>query len=102
MYWPPWRRLAGLFQDPRDAVVSGRDFDWSDDQRHSRIAIVDSQVARRLFPSGAVGKRVRFGVQSEFQDLEIVGVARGARLIDLRDADQRVIYVPCTQHPELR
>ena len=82
-------------------LVSGRDFEWSDDQRHSPIAIVDSQTARRLFPSGgAIGKRVRFGVQPEFQDLEIVGVARTARMVDLRDRNQHVIYVPYSQHPQ--
>jgi predicted permease len=90
----------GFFKTLAIPLVSGRDFDWNDDPRHSRIAIVDSRTAHRFFPSGAVGKRVRFGVQSEFQDLEIVGVARAARLVDLRDADRRVIYVPCTQHPD--
>jgi len=39
-------------------------------------------------------------VQPEFQDLEIAGVVRDARLIDLRDQNQRVIYVPCLQHPQ--
>jgi predicted permease len=91
----------GFFRTLAMPVVSGRDFDWNDDQRHASVAILDSQMARRLFPSGgAVGKRVRFGVQSMFQDLEIVGIVRGARLIDLRDQDQPVIYVPCTQHGE--
>jgi predicted permease len=91
----------GFFKTLGIPVVSGRDFEWSDDQRHSAIAIADSQMARRLFPSGnAIGKRVRFGVQSEFQNLEIVGVVRGARLIDLRDGDRLVIYVPCPQHPQ--
>jgi predicted permease len=91
----------GFFKTLAMPVVSGRDFDWNDDQRHSPIAIVDSQVARRLFPAGdAIGKRVRFGVQPMFQNLEIVGVVRAARLIDLRDPDQRVIYVPCTQQSQ--
>jgi putative ABC transport system permease protein len=91
----------GFFNTLAIPVVSGRGFDWSDDQRHPPIAIVDSETARRLFPSGgAIGKRVRFGVQPEFQDLEIVGVVRAARLINLRDRDQRVIYVPCPQHPQ--
>ena len=91
----------GFFKTLAIPLVSGRDFDWSDDQRHSSVAIVDSPTARRLFPSGsAVGRHVRFGVQPAFQDLEIVGVARGARLIDPRDGNQHVIYVPYTQHPQ--
>jgi predicted permease len=89
----------GFFKTLAIPLISGRDFDWSDDQQHPPVAIVDSQMARRLFPSGgAVGKRVRFGVQPMFQDLEIVGVVRAARLIDLRDPSQYVIYVPCPQY----
>jgi len=91
----------GFFKTLAIPLVSGRDFDWTDDSRHTPVAIVDSQTARRLFPSGsAIGKRVRFGVQPEFQDIEIAGVVRDARLIDLRDANQRVIYVPFPQHPQ--
>jgi len=91
----------GFFKTLAIPLVSGRDFEWSDGQRHSPIAMVDSETARRLFPSGgAIGQRVRFGVQPEFQDLEIVGVARAARLIDLRDPSQRVFYIPFAQHPE--
>jgi predicted permease len=91
----------GFFKTLAIPLVSGRDFDWNDDPRHAVIAIVDSQTARRLFPAGgAVGQRVRFGVQSEFQDLEIVGVVRSARLVDLRDPNQPVIYVPSPQHPQ--
>ncbi len=91
----------GFFKTVAIPVVSGRDFDWTDDQHHASVAIIDSQMARRLFPSGgAVGKRVRFGVQSMFQDLDIVGIVRSARLIDLRDQYQPLIYVPCTQHGE--
>jgi ABC-type antimicrobial peptide transport system permease subunit len=42
--------------------------------------------------------RVRFGVQPEFQQLEIIGVARSARLVSVR-SDDAVIYVPVSQHP---
>jgi len=91
----------GFFKTLAIPLVSGRDFDWNDDQRHAAIAIVDSLTAHRLFPSGgAVGQRVRYGVQLEFQDLEIVGVVRSARLIDLRDPNRPVIYVPSPQHPQ--
>ena len=92
----------GFFKTLAIPLVSGRDFDWSDDHRHAPIAIVDTQTASRLFPSGgAIGKRVRFGVQPMFQDLEIVGVVRAARLIDLRAPNQCVIYVPCTQYGDM-
>jgi predicted permease len=81
-------------------IVSGRGFDWSDDEQHPRVAIIDSNLARQLAPAGEVlGTRVRFGVQPDFQQLQVVGVVRSARLIDLRDANAPIIYIPSPQQP---
>jgi predicted permease len=82
-------------------IVAGRNFEWADDSQHPRVAIVDSNLARRLAPSGdLLGTRVRFGVLPDFQQLQIVGIARSARLIDLRDPNALVIYIPSSQQPE--
>jgi ABC-type antimicrobial peptide transport system permease subunit len=43
--------------------------------------------------------RVNFGVQPDLHNLQIVGVAGTARLIDLRNPDAPIIYVPSSQHP---
>jgi ABC-type antimicrobial peptide transport system permease subunit len=56
-------------------------------------------VARRLFPSGDIaGTRIRFGVQPDLQNLEVVGVAGIARINNLREANIPVIYVPSLQY----
>lgn len=89
-----------FFQTLGIPMISGRNFDWSDDEQHPRVAIIDSNLARRLLPSGDIlGTRVRFGVQPELQELQVVGVARSARLINLRDPNALIIYVPSPQHP---
>jgi predicted permease len=89
MVSPGFLRTLGI------RLVLGRDFDWADDERHPRVAIVSSSLARRLFPSGnAIGQRIRFGFMPELQNLEVVGIASTARLFDLRDAAAPVIYVP--------
>jgi predicted permease len=91
---PDFFRTLGI------TMVSGRDFDWNDDQQHPHVAIIDSNLARKLAPSADIlGTRVRFGVQPYFQQLQVVGVARNARLIDLRDPNAMVIYIPSTQLP---
>jgi hypothetical protein len=80
-------------------LVHGRDFDWKDDDRHPPVAIVNRNLAERLFPKGqAIGQRVRFGVIPDFQSLEIVGVADNARVFDLRDPSAYVLYFPSLQH----
>jgi predicted permease len=81
-------------------LVAGRDFDWLDDAERRPLAILDSDLARRLLSSGdVIGRHVRFGVQPGFEHLEIVGVVGSARLVDLRDANAHMIYVPSLQHP---
>jgi len=88
----------GFFRSLGIPMVSGREFDWNDDVQHPRVAIVDANLAGKLAPSGEIlGARVRFGVQPDFQQLQVVGVAHNARLIDLRDAKAMVIYIPSTQ-----
>jgi predicted permease len=89
----------GFFPTLNIPLLSGRDFNWTDDTTHPRVAILDAALAHQLFPnSDPLGKHIRFGVQSDLENLEIVGVAHTARLIDLRDANAVVLYVPQTQY----
>jgi MacB-like periplasmic core domain len=90
----------GFFKTLAIPFVSGRDFTWADDKQHPHIAIIDSLLAKQLFPSeNPIGKRIRFGVQPDFQDIEIVGVSQSARILDIRDASAALIYVPALQFP---
>jgi len=76
-------------------LLSGRDFTWEDDAKHPKVAIIDGLLARQLFPNTSpIGKRIRFGVQPDYQSIEIVGVAQSARLLDIRDGSAAVLYVP--------
>jgi predicted permease len=88
----------GFFKTLAIPFVSGRDFTWTDDKQSPRVAIIDSLLAKQLFPSeNPIGKRVRFGVQPDFQDIQIVGVSQSARILDVRDASAALIYVPVLQ-----
>jgi predicted permease len=91
----------GFFRTLGIPILRGRDFDWADDEKHPHVAIIDSNLARRLFPSGdALGSRVRFGIRPELQDLRIIGIARSARLVDFRDPDALTFYLPSPQDPD--
>jgi predicted permease len=88
----------GFFNTLGIPVIAGRDFAWSDDRHHPGVAIIDSRLAKQLFgQEDAIGKHVRFGVQPEFQDLQIVGVSQSARVLDIRDAEGTFLFVPATQ-----
>jgi len=88
----------GFFATMGLQILRGRSFDETDDDKHPHHAIINSSLAERLFPNGdAIGKRVRFGSHSGYQNLEIVGIARNARIFDRRDPTTSVIYVPAFQ-----
>jgi predicted permease len=88
----------GFFKTLAIPLMSGRDFTWFDDKQHPTAVIVDSLVAKQLFPTGdPIGKHIRFGVQPDFQNLEIVGVAQSARILDIRDGNAPVIYTSILQ-----
>ncbi|MGB7283228.1 MAG: ABC transporter permease [Candidatus Acidiferrum sp.] len=81
-------------------LLQGREFTGTDDQHHPRVVVVSSALAERLFPNGdAIGKTVRYGVMSDYQNLEIVGITGNARLVDLREAATPVIFLSYLQYP---
>jgi predicted permease len=87
----------GFFRTLGIPIVTGRDFNWSDDRRHPHAAIIDSSLARQLFPSGnPIGKHIRFGVLPDYQDLEIVGISHSARLLNIRDSGA-FLFLPSPQ-----
>lgn len=88
----------GFFRTLGIPLLTGRDFSWSDDKNHRPVAIIDDALAKHLFPAGdAMGKHVRFGVYPDYQDLEIIGVSRAARLLDIRDASAEFIFLAAPQ-----
>jgi len=88
----------GFFRTLGIPVIAGRDFSWSDDKNHRPVAIIDNALAKHLFPAeDAIGKHVRFGVYPDYQDLEIIGVSRAARLLDVRDASGAFIFIAFPQ-----
>ena len=94
--WPGFFKTLGV------RLIAGRDFTVADDERHPRVVIVSRSFAERLFVNGdAIGKRIRFGFMPEFQDIEIIGVADDARLLDLRDAAPQIVYHSCLQNAQL-
>jgi len=92
--WPGFFNTLGIH------LLSGRDFQLTDDEKHPHVAIVSRSLAERLFSHGdAVGQHVRYSFWPEFQNLEIVGVAEDARIFDLRDAAPLAIYLSDLQLP---
>ncbi len=89
----------GFLQTLGIRLLQGRDFEWQDDGSHPEVAILSRHLAEKLFPQGqVVGQRLRFGVLPEHQAIEIVGVARDARLFNLHSGSADMLYLPSLQH----
>lgn len=108
-YQPPTRRdgLAflnevtdGYFETLGTRFVTGRDFDTRDRPGAPRVAIVNQAFAAHFFGStNVVGRRFRMRSETA-PEYEIIGVVRDAKYYSLREAPQRIVYLPWTQAEE--
>jgi predicted permease len=86
---PGYFRLIGT------RLVSGREFDATDDVRAPRVAVIDSDVAKRRWPDrSAVGQCV-VGAGSEC--VTVVGVSEARRTSIGTVASQMEMFVPLSQ-----
>jgi putative ABC transport system permease protein len=92
------RSTPGYFSAMGITVQRGRDFQWTDAATGQRVAIVDETFARQAWPNQDPVGRV---VTVEDTRLQVVGVARHARLYRLDADDRPQIYVPWTQDTTL-
>lgn len=93
--WPGFFNTLGI------RLIAGHDFEVADDEHRPHIAIISRSFAERLFVGGdAIGRRIRFGFMPQFQNLEIVGVADDARILDLREAAPPIVYFSYLQYAQ--
>jgi predicted permease len=90
----------GYFEAMSTAIVRGRDFSNHDRADSLPVAVVDEQLANRLWPNeDPLGKRIYRG---ELGPFTIVGVVRNVRLAGLtHQGSVGTAYFPHTQAPPL-
>jgi predicted permease len=86
---------ARYFQTIGTELVAGRDFEASEHEGTPSTAIVNAELARRLFghEQDAIGKRFRLG-DDDAPLLQIVGVARDGRYEELFEDPKPWIFLP--------
>ncbi len=80
-------------------LLQGRDFTLEDITAKRPVAIVDDRLARRLWPEGALGKRIAVQSGRNRQELEIVGITAPVRVTRVRDEDIPHVFVPYHVYP---
>lgn len=89
----------GFFDAIGMRILQGRDFSWSEGSHQAKVAIVSSNLAKRLFPRGdAIGRQVRIGINPYWQNLEIVGIVNDARLYNPRETHPLNIFIDSLQY----
>jgi len=89
---------TGYFATLGIPMVRGRDFEAGDRDGAVPVAIVNQTAAALLWPGAdPVGRRV---TTAAGVTLEVVGVARDSRYVNVREESLPVIYVPLAQNYE--
>lgn len=92
---PDYFRTMGI------PLVAGREFTDRDTAGAPAVAVISEAMARYYFGTEpAVGRRIGFG-RAAGTPIEIVGVARDVRSLQLRDEPQRFVYIPYRQDSSL-
>jgi predicted permease len=88
----------GYFATMGIGLVRGRAFTAEDNAGAPPVAVVNETLARQVFgsASAALGQRLSFD-EDEPRDIQIVGVVRDARTLQVRREPSRAIYRPVAQ-----
>jgi predicted permease len=79
------------------SLLSGREFTERDVKNSPRVAVINETMAKYFFNGASpIGRRLGFG-RGSATDIEIVGVARDVRSLELRNHPPRFIYIPYAQ-----
>jgi len=91
----------GFFDTLAQPLLAGRDFNVKDVTGAPRVAIINETLATYYFgTSNPIGRHIGWG-RDKTPDIEIVGVARNAKMSSLRQEPRRVVYTPYMQEPEI-
>ncbi len=80
-------------------LLAGRDFTDDDVSAQRAVTIIDQRLARRLWPEGAIGKRLSVYRTGRRNDMEIVGVIAALRATRIRDDNVPHFLMPYGEYP---
>jgi hypothetical protein len=79
-------------------LVEGRDFEWRDDARAPRVAVVNVAFARTILRTErAIGRRFSYGPSGPL--IEVIGVVEDGKYVSLTEPPKPVVFDPILQSP---
>jgi predicted permease len=93
-----YRISPEYFHAAGTAIVSGRTFTWQDDKDSPRVAVVNTELARKMFGSAttAIGRHFKMPDGSRIQ---VVGIAEDGKYGSLTEDQLPVVFLPILQSP---
>jgi predicted permease len=86
----------GYFAAMGIPLMNGRDFAKQDTASSPKVAVINEVMAKYYFGNqSALGRRLKL----DKDPIEIVGVVRDTKHVDLREKSGRFMYFPYTQYP---
>jgi putative ABC transport system permease protein len=100
----PFVHIRGVggryFETLRVPLVAGRPLAESDNETATKVAVVNTTMARRFWPDGdALGKRIRLDAMTEGPWLTVIGVVSDIKNESLTQAPRPEVYFPYVQFP---
>jgi len=96
------RDFTQLFNTMRIGMIRGRDFSWHDDPRSTPVAVIDTSLASRMFPTqNAIGQRIRIGTDPNVPAILIIGIVEKASFGNIRSGPMPIVFRPILQEPKL-
>jgi len=93
----------GFFRTMGAPLVAGREFTERDGPDAPAVAIVNETFAQYFFKKeNPIGRRFGFGRRGDSSRpiMEIVGVVKDSKSVNLRETQRRFVYVPFAQRPD--
>ena len=84
-------------------LLAGREFGESDTAKSPKVAVINETLARRFFAGrNPIGLHIAFGARKDAQpEVEIVGVVKNSKHMDVRSEIRPFIYIPYAQLDDL-
>lgn len=90
----------GLFHMIGMHVLAGREFNWRDDERAPRLAVISESLARALFGDrNPIGRAIDVGSEPQHKGLTIIGVVNSASLWKFDSREPLAVYYTLMQEP---
>ncbi len=88
----------GYFRAAGTALLAGRSFTWRDDNNAPRVAVINEELARKLFGSArkALGSYFKNG---EGKRIQVVGIVEDGKYKTLAEDPQPALFLPILQSP---